>query len=124
MSDHAQERRQLTNPPHAQEGASLEKPLFIPLKAEYFDDFATGMKTTEYRINGPRWNERTCRIGRAVTLSRGYGKQQRLRGTVTGFIAEPLACLDGYLYRELRALFPSTSDYAKVACINIELESR
>lgn len=54
------------------------KPLFIPLKGIYFDAFKTGRKAYEYRAYGPRWNERTCFTGRPVTLSRGYGKQQRL----------------------------------------------
>ncbi len=62
-----------------------EKPLFFPLNAEHYDRFASGEKDTEYRAYGSRWNERTCRIGRAATLSRGYGKQNRLHGTVKGF---------------------------------------
>ncbi len=63
----------------------VERPLFIPLKAEYFDAFAKGTKRTEYRRRGPRWNADTCRIGRRVVLSRGYGKRARLSGTITGF---------------------------------------
>lgn len=59
--------------------------LFIPLKTEYFEAFKAGTKTVEYRQYGPRWNERTCAIGRPVVLSRGYGKQQRLTGVVTEF---------------------------------------
>jgi len=65
--------------------ATAEKPLFIPLKTEYFRAFESGIKTTEYRRYGSLWNERTCRIGRRVVLSRGYGKQSRLTGTVVGF---------------------------------------
>lgn len=61
------------------------KPLFIPLKGEYFDQFASGEKTVEYRPYGPRWNAGTCPIGREVVLSRGYGKAHRLRGVVTLF---------------------------------------
>ncbi len=61
------------------------KPLFIPLKTEYFFAFASGLKTVEYRPYGPRWNERTCTVGRKVTLSYGYGKKFRLSGTVTAF---------------------------------------
>lgn len=59
--------------------------LFIPLKGKYFDAFANGTKTTEYRLRGPRWNAETCRIGRRVVLSRGYGKKHRLNGIITGF---------------------------------------
>lgn len=48
------------------------KPLFVPLRTQYFRAFEAGTKRTEYRRYGPRWNERTCWIGRAVTLSHGY----------------------------------------------------
>lgn len=63
----------------------MEKALFIPLKAQHFDAFASGDKTTEFRLYGPRWNEGTCRVGRAVVLSRGYGKQRRLLGKIVAF---------------------------------------
>lgn len=49
-----------------------EKPLFVPLKTRYFRAFESGTKTVEYRRAGPRWNERSCWIGRPVTLSHGY----------------------------------------------------
>lgn len=64
------------------------KPLFIPLKAEFFNAFKRGEKTVEYRVYGPRWNEKTCVIGRTVVLSYGYGKKRRLRGVVTSFRIE------------------------------------
>jgi hypothetical protein len=59
--------------------------LFIPLKRRYFEDFEQGKKLFEYRTYGPRWNEKTCVIGRRVTLSLGYGKQRRLAGEVVSF---------------------------------------
>lgn len=62
-----------------------ERPLFIPLKAAWFDAFASGAKNAELRPYGPRWNERTCRPGRAATLSKGYGKRHRLAATVAAF---------------------------------------
>ena len=61
------------------------KPLFIPLKSEYFEAFASGKKNSEYRPYGPRWNERTCLIGRPVTLSKGYGKKHRLSGVIAQY---------------------------------------
>jgi hypothetical protein len=61
-----------------------EKPLFIPLKTEWFRAFEAGTKSEEYRAYGPRWNERTCRVGRAATVSHGYSGK-RLQKTVTGF---------------------------------------
>ena len=50
-----------------------------------------GGKTTEFRPYGPRWNERTCPVGREVVMSHGYGTKRRLRGVVAGFerSAEP-----------------------------------
>jgi hypothetical protein len=68
----------------------MEKPLFIPLKSQYYYAFAYGRKSTEYRQYGPRWNERVCRIGRPVVLSRGYGKRDRLAGIITGFRMVPV----------------------------------
>ena len=64
-------------------------PLFIPLKRKYFEAFQRGEKTTEFRPLGPRWNERTCAIGRPVVLSLGYGKAHRLSGVIIGFSTDP-----------------------------------
>lgn len=70
---------------YTRQARALQKPLFIPLKTEYFEAFKAGTKDTEYRWYGPRWNEDTCRRGRSVVLSKGYGKAHRLEGTITGF---------------------------------------
>jgi len=64
------------------------KPLFVPLKTEFFRAFQAGTKTVEFRPHGPRWNERTCAVGRPVVLSHGYGKHERLTGVVSGFTVE------------------------------------
>ena len=56
--------------------------MFIPLKRNYFEAFDLGEKNVEFRPYGARWNERTCFLGRRVTL--GYGKK-RLQGWVTSF---------------------------------------
>ena len=56
--------------------------LFIPLKREFFEGFAARLKRCEYRKYGPRWNERTCFVGRPVVLSLGYGKQNRIEGVI------------------------------------------
>ncbi len=49
-----------------------EKPLFIPLRTEWFRKFESGEKDVEFRAYGPRWNEKTCRVGRLATVSHGY----------------------------------------------------
>jgi len=66
-------------------GAMSEKPLFIPLKALFYDQFISGQKLSELRLYGPRWNEKTCRIGREVILSKGYGKKHRVKGKIWQF---------------------------------------
>lgn len=58
-----------------------EKPLFIPLKTEYFNAFKSGEKTEELRKYGKRWTIANCE-GREVVLSKGYGNHERLIGTV------------------------------------------
>jgi hypothetical protein len=62
-----------------------ERPLFIPLYRRYYEAFEAGTKTIEVRRYGPKWNEHTCRVGRPVTLSCGYGKHRRLPGVITAF---------------------------------------
>ncbi|XPV77964.1 MAG: hypothetical protein ACNI27_08595 [Desulfovibrio sp.] len=62
-----------------------EKPLFLPLKTKYYEAFKSGEKTEELRKYGGRWTEKTCFVGRKVTLSKGYGKQNRLKGVIVSF---------------------------------------
>ena len=61
------------------------KPMFIPLKTEYFEAFADGSKREELRRYGPRWNEKTCPVCRDVVLSKGYGKRHRMTGRIWKF---------------------------------------
>ena len=95
------------------------KPLFIPLKAEYFEAFERGEKKEEYRIYGPRWNEKTCAIGRAVVLSYGYGKKRRLRGVVVSFRIE----YDTYKLPGWAGCY-GLNDYGPAACIGIKVEGK
>ncbi len=91
------------------------KPLFIPLKTEFFEAFEKGTKTVEYRKYGPRWNEKTCEVGRAVTLSHGYGTKRRLQGVVKGF-TKKLAIKMGSDWLKCYGNFDGHA-----ACIEIEL---
>ena len=102
-----------------------EKPLFIPLKTIYYEAFSAGTKTTEFRPHGPRWNAKTCRIGRRVTLSKGYGKGNRLAGVIAGYEA---MAVGSDLWNEAyspadteawKAIYPGQ---ASAACIKIKLE--
>lgn len=47
-------------------------PLYIPLMGVWYDAFASGNKTEEWRRYGGRWTERACYPGRRVSLVRGY----------------------------------------------------
>lgn len=90
------------------------KPLFIPLLRMYYKQFCDGTKDTEMRAYGPRWNEKTCTLGRDVTLSMGYGKTHRLQGRITGFTVDNSDRSRGIVY----AL---TGRYGPMARIKIEL---
>lgn len=87
------------------------KPLFIPLRTRWFLEFEAGTKDTEYRAYGPRWNEKTCPIGRPAVLAHGYG-HPRLNRTVSGFEKVPahLATSDA------REIYP---DAAFIAAIHL-----
>lgn len=102
----------------------LEKamtPLFIPLKGEYYDAFASGIKTEEFRKAGGRWNPRTCPIGRDVILSRGYGKKHRLRGYIVGFSDQPVSMLKQPHKQNFINCYGA--DAARAFVIEIELEA-
>ena len=91
----------------------METPLFIPLRREWFDKIERGEKDTEYRAYGPRWNERTCRVGRPATVSLGYGKRRRLAKRVIAFTA--LNWIDAP--PEAQAIYP---DAAYIAAIQLQ----
>lgn len=74
------------------------KPLFVPLKKEYYEAFKeqlkadcsyeampTSVKTEEFRKYGRTWTEKNCIVGRPVVLSCGYGKANRMLGVVRSF---------------------------------------
>ncbi len=88
------------------------KPLFIPLKREWFEKFKDGSKTVEYRPLGPRWNPGTCTKNRPVVLSLGYGKDHRLHGRVEAFWTSEA------LTPEFKAIY---GEDRLMACIRIEL---
>jgi hypothetical protein len=62
-----------------------EKPLFIPLKKEYYEAFARGRKDTEYRLYSKRWSIYNCRLGSIVILSCGYSKGNRIRARICSY---------------------------------------
>ncbi len=98
------------------------KPLFVPLKTEHYRLFEGGGKTHEFRKYGPRWNERTCVIGRPIVLSRGYGKADRLAGKIVWFAKVQPKDIGGLNRIAMRALYGDL-DF-EVADIGIELNEQ
>ncbi|WP_347990273.1 hypothetical protein [Methylomonas sp. AM2-LC] len=97
----------------------MSKPLFIPLRSEYYEQFASGTKREELRRYGPRWNEKTCAVGRAVVLSKGYGKQSRMSGKIWQF-KKQRGDLFGSTYRKAILNVFGTLNI-EIACISINI---
>ena len=93
------------------------KPLFLPLKTEYYRMFESGGKTEELRKYGPRWNEKTCVIGREIILSLGYGKGNRLQGTIVWFKRQHGSLFESTYRGDIQKVF-GTLDI-DIACISI-----
>ena len=94
------------------------KPLFIPLKTEYYEAFKDGSKTEELRLYGPRWNDNTCQPGREVTISKGYGKKNRMKGVIWRF-KKQRGDLFGSSYKSAIMAVYGTLD-VDIACISIK----
>lgn len=60
-----------------------EKPIFIPLKMQKFNEFKNGTRKYELRV-GEKWGIVNCPIGRKIILSKGYRNHERLNALVTG----------------------------------------
>lgn len=97
-----------------------DKPLFIPLKAEYFYQFKRGEKHVEMRKYGPRWNEKTCKVGREVTLSLGYGKAHRMSGRIVSFSVCDINELQPVNKKIMSIICPSAET---IAMIGIECQT-
>lgn len=59
----------------------MTRPLFVPLKKQWFHAFRDGSKRIEWRAYGARWNRQTAYRGRPITLSYGYSGA-RLAGSI------------------------------------------
>ena len=93
------------------------KPLFIPLKTEFYEAFERGEKHAEYRLYGPRWNENTCTVGRPVVISHGYGKKRRMSGRVESFRVIHGRNFDETGRKAIRACYGTIDVH--IACIEI-----
>lgn len=95
------------------------KTLFIPLKTEYYQKFESGEKRDELRAYGIRWNEKTCVIGRPVTLSKGYGKQNRISGVITGFKKQHGSTFGKTYQGSIMEIYGTIDKWIAVISINI-----
>jgi hypothetical protein len=100
--------------------SDTRKPLFVPLRTEFFEQFKNRTKSTEYRLYGSRWNERHCSPGRRVTLSHGYGKHARLYGQINGFSRYPASIIPTADQKDVLSVFGRLD--VELACIEIELD--
>ena len=99
-------------------GSESLKPLFIPLKAEYYEAFKNGSKTEELRIYGPRWNHKTCVVGRYVVLSKGYGKSNRMIGRICKFKKQHGTTFGSTYKSSINDVYGTLDVY--IACISID----
>jgi hypothetical protein len=103
-----QEQCELTTAPAPQD-KRVQKPLFIPLCSKWFRQFESGVKTKEYRVYGPHWNERTCAVGREAVLAHGYG-HPRLNRRIVGFTILPFDKGP----KEAREIYPDAISFAEI----------
>ena len=103
---HTRERKAMTN-------------LFIPLKHCFYDDFIKGNKQTEYRLFGPRWNHKTCFVGRSVTLSSGYGKSKRAYTAIKAVEIKKRYELSGDVQDAIIHCYTATPE-TEIICIHME----
>lgn len=93
------------------------KPLFIPLKKEWYLRFKDGSKTIEYRAYGPRWNEKTCYQGREAVLSNGYTNKNSLHAVIDQF--EVISITDAPM--AAREIYPKATHIAAIAMRDIQM---
>lgn len=98
----------------------MEKPLFIPLMAQYYDRFIDGSKVFEYRLHGARWNEKTCYQGRRVVISKGYGTHRRAMGFIDDVMIQYMHTLHPKVRLSMQELYGSkVNEKTVVICIRI-----
>ena len=95
----------------------MVKPLFIPLKTEYYEAFERGDKTEELRLYGHRWNFDTCYPGREVVLSKGYGKQSRMKGVIWKIKKQRGNTFGSTYTKSIKAIYGSLD--VNIICISI-----
>jgi len=98
---------------------TVDKPLFIPLNTKYYEAFADGSKTVEYRLHGKRWHPGTCWAGRPVTFSKGYGKKDRLSGVIEFVWLADTISLDDDVQKAIGEIYGEGNH--EIICIEVKL---
>ena len=94
---------------------------FIPLNSQDFLAFEAGTKRTAFRRCGPRFNEKTCQVGREVVVAKGYSKQVRLDGVIIQFKRITGSMLDSSNHASILAEFGTLQTW--LVCVQIEIVS-
>ena len=102
-----------------------DRPGQLILKRRYFDEFASGIKTIEYRRHRGQFTARNFRIGRRFRLAYSYSWRQQgmphLDAIVRSFEARP-AC--GPLLADMRGTYPDLGEGEEVALIGLNVVRR
>jgi hypothetical protein len=93
------------------------RPLHLVLKARFFDEFASGRKTIEWRRHGRRYNQTTIPDGRAITLRRGYTAT-----CLAGHVVEAHIVASEDAPPEVRAIFGCREGALEIVAIEVSLK--
>jgi hypothetical protein len=95
-------------------------PLYV--RRTFFDAFAIGAKTIEYRLHRGRFAARTFWPGREVSIRYRYdATSPRLVAHVAHFEIAPLAQLDPAIGEVLASIYPDIADHTEIALIHLAL---
>lgn len=97
------------------------KPLFLPLKTEYYRQFQSGIKRCELRKYGKRFNEKSCFHGRHIILSKGYGKHERMTGIIVSFDKKHGSEADDASRKAILEVYGTLE--LEIACIGVKIMS-
>jgi hypothetical protein len=95
-------------------------PLYV--RRQFFDQYARGEKTIEYRRHREPFTERSFYSGRPVSIRWRFDQMTpRLKARVVRFEVARLDALDVDRRRGLRAIYPELAADAEIALIHLEL---
>jgi hypothetical protein len=95
----------------------------LVVKRVFFEQFASGEKTVEYRRHSGQFTERTFWPGREISIRYRYDHTSpRLTARVTRFEVARLETLAGELATVLKKIYPALAEGAEIALIHLRLE--